>query len=340
MEYCNDTDDDCDGEIDEGENNAAPVDAPMWYLDSDNDGYGFQQASIRVCSVPEGYVSNDTDCNDSDSAFHPEATEFCNGLDEDCDEEIDEDAQDATTYYADQDSDGFGDPLNTTQNCSLPVGFVSDNTDCNDQSANISPESDEYCNGVDEDCDEEIDEEALDRITYYADQDGDTFGDPNLSELLCQLSEGFVPNGFDCDDSNEMHYPGVDEYCDEMDNNCDGVVDENAAVDANIYYQDLDNDNYGLTEIFLFCNEPSGYSELDGDCDDNDPLQRPEGIELCNGEDDDCDGLSDENALTIQTVLRLVSKPFIWMLMVTDMVLWKVQRIKVYRFKVVHKTVK
>ena len=297
LEYCNDIDDDCDGQTDEGENNTAPVDAPTWYLDSDNDGYGFLQASIRVCTAPPNYVSDNNDCNDSDSAFYPDALEYCNNLDENCNGIIDENALDASTFYADQDNDGFGNVGNTIQKCVLPVGFVSDNTDCNDQNANISPESHEYCNGIDENCDGEIDEDALDRITYYADQDGDGFGNPNLSSVFCQLPEGFSANNFDCDDENIEHYPNAVEYCDEVDNNCDGVVDENTAIDTNTYYQDLDNDGYGLLAIYFeSCNEPSGYASLSGDCDDGDANQRPEGIEICNGEDDDCDGLSDENA--------------------------------------------
>ena len=98
--------------------------------------------------------------------------------------------------------------------------------------------------------------------------------------MFCQLPEGYVANNFDCDDSNEEHYPNAVEYCDDIDNNCDGVVDENSSVDANVYYQDTDNDGYGVTEIvFQSCSTPDGYSSQDGDCDDNDGNQRPEGIE-------------------------------------------------------------
>ena len=85
-EFCDDIDNDCDGAIDE----SSAVDAPTWYRDVDNDGFGIPFTTVRACSLPIGYVSNSNDCNDSSASINPNATEITNGLDDDCDGLIDE----------------------------------------------------------------------------------------------------------------------------------------------------------------------------------------------------------------------------------------------------------
>ena len=78
-----------------------------------------------VCEVPDGYVDNDHDCDDSNSDVNPDATEVCNGIDDDCDTVTDEaDAADASTWFGDADGDGFGNAANTTVSCDAPSAVV------------------------------------------------------------------------------------------------------------------------------------------------------------------------------------------------------------------------
>ena len=84
------------------------------------------------------------------------ATELCDGLDNDCDGQVDEDV--TLTFYADTDGYGYGDPSATTQACTVPSGYVADNTDCDDDEAAIHPNAAELCDGLDNDCDGNVDE--------------------------------------------------------------------------------------------------------------------------------------------------------------------------------------
>ncbi|MEO6453622.1 MAG: Ig-like domain-containing protein, partial [Ginsengibacter sp.] len=128
-----------------------------FYRDADGDGFGNAALTTQACSAPAGYVSNNTDCNDANAAVHPGATEVCNGIDDDCDGQIDEGVI-KTTFYRDADGDGFGNAALTTQACSVPAGYVSNNTDCNDANAAVHPGATEVVNGIDDDCDNQVDE--------------------------------------------------------------------------------------------------------------------------------------------------------------------------------------
>ena len=145
-------------------------------------------------------------------------------------------------------------------------GFTEDE-DCDDLDADVNPDASETCDGVDNDCDGEIDEGVMD--TYYDDADGDGFGDPSSSVDACEALTGTVPNSNDCDDSDSTIYPGAEELCDGIDNNCDGVVDEDLTSQS--WYADSDGDGYGDADDSVeACEQPTGYVDNDWDCDDGD----------------------------------------------------------------------
>lgn len=147
-----------------------------------------------------------------------------------------------TTYYADADGDGFGNAAVTVQACSVPTGYVIDNTDCNDSNANIHPGATEVCNGIDDDCDGQTDEGVT--ITFYQDLDGDGYGNAAVTIQGCSAPTGYVSNYTDCNDANNAINPGAVETCGNgIDDNCNGQVDEgccnmtvNAGTDENLYF--------------------------------------------------------------------------------------------------------
>ncbi|MCB9763629.1 MAG: hypothetical protein H6739_27925 [Alphaproteobacteria bacterium] len=295
-EYCNAIDDDCDSAVDEGE----AVDAPTWYADTDADAYGDADYAVASCEQPTGYVADATDCDDADGSVNPGATEVCNSVDDDCDGTTDEDdADDAPTWYADGDADGYGDPDDTTRSCSQPSGYVADSTDCDDSRGSVNPGADEYCNGLDDDCDGTTDEDdALDASTWYADADSDTYGDSGSTTLSCSRPSGYVADNTDCDDGSGAVHPGADEYCNSVDDDCDGTTDEDSAVDVSTWYADDDSDNYGdPDDSDVDCDQPSGYVADNTDCDDADALSNPGASELCDGVDNDCDTVVDNGVL-------------------------------------------
>ncbi len=274
-EVCNGIDDDCDTLIDDADPDI--VGQQTWYADLDGDGFGDPNSTTLSCNQPSGFVSNNTDCDDSNSSINPSATEICNGADDDCDTLID-DADPGVigqqTWYADSDGDSFGDPNNSTLACNQPSGFVTDNSDCDDTNPAINPNGTEVCNNLDDNCDTNIDEGGV------CDSDGD--GDPDIT---------------DCDDNNPNIYNGAPEICDGVDNDCDGLVDD---ADPNVtgqgtWYADSDGDGFGDPNVTtLACDQPSGFVSDNTDCDDNDAAVHPSASEFCNGIDDDCDASIDE----------------------------------------------
>jgi hypothetical protein len=211
------------------------------------------------------------DCDDDDATVNPDADELCDGVDNNCDGTIDEDASDMLSWYVDGDSDGFGDAADTTDACDQPTGYVSDSTDCDDTNGDISPDADEVCDGIDNDCDSTIDEgDATDASVWYADTDSDGYGDESSPLSACVEPSGYVDNIDDCDDTTDAISPDGVEVCDKADNDCDGDIDEDDAVDAPTWYADTDSDGFGDEDVAVTaCVEPSGYVSDSTDCDDD-----------------------------------------------------------------------
>ena len=162
------------------------------------------------------------------------------------------------------------------------ITCIGDRGDCNDVSANITAtyEGEEVCNGVDDDCDREVDE----GVGYHPDVDGDGHGDAAI--VRCESQAGDLRSGDDCDDLNPEAYEGHEEVCDGADNDCDRFVDEWL-----VGYPDTDGDGFGDE------NAPScdgGDTDIGRDCDDLDAQTHPDASERCNEADDDCDGEIDE----------------------------------------------
>ncbi len=286
-ESCDSIDNNCDGSIDEGL-------ATTWYADSDSDGFGNANTALSDCEAPPGYVSDANDCNDLDASAYPGGTEVCDTSDNDCDGSIDEGVQ--STWYADSDGDGYGDDSVTQETCTAPAGFVSNNLDCDDTTASTNPTSWEVCDAVDNDCDGATDEpDAIDTLTFYEDIDGDGYGTTSSTTSSCTQPLGYVDNADDCNDADSAISPSATEVCDGVDNDCNGTADDEVN-DGSVYYSDIDGDGFGNpNNSTSACSQPNGYTTDSSDCDDVNANSFPGATELCDGSDNDCDGLLDED---------------------------------------------
>ena len=193
----------------EGESCAEPT---ALYRDVDGDGFGDPQELSAGCKRA-GFSEIAEDCDDSDPDIHPEAPEQCNDVDDDCDGVVDDDPE-VITWYLDFDDDGFGDPDVETESCLHPDGYVSNDADCDDGSADVSPTTPELCNQMDDDCSGVTDdgpgmECAFGEIVECSTECG-TLGTSQCTPE-CRV-------GSEC-------LPPI-EACNFIDDDCDGVTDE------------------------------------------------------------------------------------------------------------------
>jgi hypothetical protein len=313
-------DQDCDG-----------VDA--CYRDLDGDGFGAGAAvpgDGLVCAGAFAAVA--TDCLDVGSgaaAVFPGAAELCDGGDNDCDGLVD-DADPAVsgrpTWYADLDGDGHGGTRSTVVACVQPAGHTAVADDCDDTRAVVHPLADEVCDTLDNDCDgaiDDLDGSLLDRLTSWADVDGDGYGDPAVSQQTasCSVPEGWVEDDLDCDDQDGGSFPGAVELpYDGADQDCDGLdlvdvdgdgfaggpggsdcVDRVATVfpGAVELADGVDQSCDGRVDegTVRFDDDGDGFTELGGDCDDAAAAVNPSAVERCGGVDDDCDGVIDDGTV-------------------------------------------
>ncbi|MGA1842166.1 MAG: putative metal-binding motif-containing protein [bacterium] len=239
-----------------------------FYQDADEDGYGDPNIFIVAETQPQGYVFRGDDCDDTNPDVYPLAEELYDGIDNDCDGETDEGL--GTIYYADIDGDTYGDPNNTVTSVTRPEGYAEQGTDCDDTNSDINPSAEEIDDGLDNNCNGEIDEEPA---TYYADEDGDGHGDINNFIISASQPSGYVLIADDCDDTDPAINPGKWEECNGFDDDCDGMVDEKNSVGCIRYFKDYDQDGYGVIYDSRCICVPEGYytATLMGDPDDFDP---------------------------------------------------------------------
>jgi len=265
-------------------------------LYADNDGDGFGSGNPVACGV-----ANHTDCNDDDPAVHT-----------------------PITYYKDNDHDGFGDPGNSTSECSPnpPSGYVGNNTDCDDGKLLYKDnDGDGFGSGSpvacgvagNTDCNDG-DASVHTSITYYKDNDNDGFGNPANTTTVCSSSppSGYIGNNTDCDDTKLLYKDndgdgfgaGSPIACG-VENNTD-CNDNDATVHVPVtYYKDNDNDgfgNAGNTTSVCSSTPPTGYVSNSTDCNDGNGAIHPGAVEVCgNNIDDDCDNQVDEGCTTTCT---------------------------------------
>ncbi|MFT5587733.1 MAG: hypothetical protein ACI9VR_005346, partial [Cognaticolwellia sp.] len=127
-------------------------------------------------------------------------------------------------------------------------------------------------------------------LTFLTACKGGSTGD---SGLLDADGDGFAASD-DCDDDNVTIFPGAEELCDGLDNDCDAQTD-NGATDATLWYLDADADGHGdAAGEVRACQPPQSYVADATDCNDQNADMNPSATEECNGQDDDCDGLADD----------------------------------------------
>ncbi|MFH2009460.1 MAG: MopE-related protein [bacterium] len=276
-------DDNCDGNQDEPD----ALGCTTYYRDVDMDGYGVTADATCLCepNAAESYTATAMgDCNDLNNSVNPAGTEVCNGMDDDCNNLVDDGLGQTTC--------GLGLCLHTVDNC---VGGVPQVCDA---MLGAVPES---CDGLDNDCDGSVDEDlgtttcglgecahTVDNCVGGSIQFCNPFqgAGPEICDGLdnnCNGAADADPAGEvdndgdgvlscnDCDDNDPNNFPGNPEVCDGQDNNCNGVADFPGF--------EVDNDGDGS----LSC----------ADCNDNNPNNFPGNPEVCDGQDNDCNGLAD-----------------------------------------------
>ena len=153
----------------------------------------------------DGFTVDDGDCDDCDPLVNPDAEESCNGIDDDCDELVDEDF--------DLNGDGLVDCVDDDGD-----GYTEEEGDCDDTDGGVSPGIPEACNGIDDDCDGEVDQ-GMDGFAASVPMDG-------TSDCIDDDGDGYTEVQGDCDDLSPIAHPNARELClDGVDNDCNQEID-------------------------------------------------------------------------------------------------------------------
>lgn len=249
-----------------------------------------------------------SDCDDLNAMINPDAQETCDGFDNDCDGLIDDadDGLDTSTgnlVYPDLDGDGYAGGDGQQAFCVIPDGWYLAVLDCDDSNPDINPSVQESCDGIDNNCNNLVDDadgNLRNPNIYYVDADGDGYGNLDFAVNACLQPENHVENATDCDDGNPEVSPLAQEVCDDIDNDCDLLLDsDDDSVDlstAPLWYSDGDGDGFGDLSTFVqTCSRPLSYVSDSGDCNDANDAISPASTEVCDaGVDNDCNGFTDD----------------------------------------------
>ncbi len=260
-EVCGDgKDNNCNG----SQNDVNATGCLGFYKDGDKDGYGAGATQCQCFAEGLFITAQGNDCDDGNNAVNPGVLERCDELDNQCNSQIDEGCDDDNDDYCDAAMFTSGTP----SVCPFGKG------DCNDGSSAIKPGAAEVCDNLDQNCDSTIDDGCDDDKDGYCDKSLTVVGTPTIC----------ISGGNDCDDTNSQVRPGKTELCDDLDNQCNGQIDEGC---------DDDNDNYcdsGLAVV----GGPSTCTAGGGDCNDASNAVNPGKSEVCDGIDNNCAAGADE----------------------------------------------
>lgn len=259
--------------------------------------------------------STPQDCDDTNPTIHPFAPEICDGLDNDCNGLVDDGG---TIYYTDADGDGFGDPSTGMLTCTPPTGAVPNGDDCDDTDPAVYPGALEVCDGIDNDCDGIVDEGS----TWYTDADGDGYGDDATAEVTCTPSPGAVQVGGDCDDTDPELIGDVVVFVFAAEGVSSGTAHYVITQGSNVYEGDIEmNDDFGavygagsaclgsgcfsiniiqvdvpLQDIAIVRLTAPEFQQIEFDISEGFTGSNGQaGVEICDGIDNDCDGIIDED---------------------------------------------
>ena len=278
-EACDGLDNNCDGQVDE----AGADGCATYHIDQDQDSYGGEETRCLCAPAGQYTTIGDTDCDDTDPLMQPGLTELCDGRDNDCDGLTDEDFDDLACVVENEHGACVG-----ARTCE-DGAFTCD----------AATPAAEACDGADNDCDGDVDEEDAEGCELYViDEDQDGYGG-SVYKCLCEPAGLYeVFNEDDCDDNEPLAQPGQPEFCDGIDNDCDGETDEQDAFGCQLYHLDADGDGFGAPDDVACLCEPTGdyVATGAGDCADDFIDIHPDMTEVCNGYDDNCDGVVDADA--------------------------------------------
>ena len=263
LEVCDGVDNDCNGRVDED------VEL-LLFRDEDGDNYGVGRVALRSCTRVRGYASEDGDCDDADPAIYPGAAESC-GLpasDRDCNGEKNDLAG------------GCACEPGRERPCPLPGPCSAGVLKCIDEvwsaACTILPVP-ESCNGMDDDCDGEVDDGVT--LDCYADDDGDGYAAAGAqSERACPLAQGDgcplgatarapLGVGIDCAPQDSNVWPGAPESCNGRDDDCDQSIDEGLPMTQR--FVDDDGDGHAGTAVQRCASDPTSQESADDCMDDN-----------------------------------------------------------------------
>ena len=303
-------DDDCSGTT----NDPGADGCKNFGLDYDGDTYADKDAKIVCLCLPEGNVTGTKtgDCDDKQKFVNPGITEICDGIDNNCDGQIDEGCDNDGDGYCDAAIPTIGKPANTCPN---------GGGDCNDDNKAVHPGAVEVCNdNVDNNCDgsqNDIDAQGCTKFWYDSDNDGWAV---QLAQCLCKGANGYTQSDpkkvGDCDDTEPKTNPDAPEICgDGLDNNCNGTQNDIGAQGCKEFYVDTDKDGYGAGNSVCRCVAEGVYvTALGGDCNPTDPAVSPGTEEICDDKDNNCaqgidEGCNDDSDPYCDVAMKVVGKP-------------------------------